>query len=311
MSRSLANRSAGFTLVELLVVITIIGILIALLLPAVQSAREAARRAACANNLKQIGLALQQYHAKTGRFPPAGVTQPKNHSWVPFVLPYVEQQALFDQYHWNRNWSHASNQKTINVHLALWRCASAPGPTPRVDDIGDGKTAAAGDYSIPTWFSANLTSTGLVPRAHKRLGAMTSGSAIPLALVRDGASNTLMVTEDAGRPEFWTSRGIGPRRLDLNCGNFSISGGRVLGAGWADHRNAIPIHGFSRDGLRCPGPCAINCTNNNETFGFHPGGVNAVFADGSVHFLNEAMPIRTYAALVTREGREVIDQSEL
>ena len=311
MSRSTSGRAAGFTLVELLVVITIIGILISLLLPAVQAAREAARRAACANNLKQIGLALQNYQSQIGGFPPANVGSPARHSWVPFVLPYLEQEALYNLYRWDRHWDDPDNQQAVNVHLAVVRCASAPGGSSRLDNLGDGKTAATADYSVPAWFSATLEELGLVPPTQKRLGAMSSGCTTPMALLRDGSSNTLLVTEDAGRPEFWTGKGIGPETVQLSCGNFSVTDGRVLGAGWADNRIIIPLHGFTPDGLSCPGPCAINCTNNNEAFSFHPGGVNAVFADGSVHFLNQSIPIRLYAALITRDGKEVIDASEL
>src|SRR5438552_10376719 len=100
-------RQPGFTLVELLVVIAIIGVLVALLLPAVQAAREAARRMQCGNQIKQLGLALHNHHDSMGLFPaaddqfvgPAGATL--THSWVPRILPYIEQQALLERYRWD------------------------------------------------------------------------------------------------------------------------------------------------------------------------------------------------------------------
>jgi prepilin-type processing-associated H-X9-DG protein len=89
-------------------------------------------------------------------------------------------------------------------------------------------------------------------------------------------------------------------------GNYTVVNGRVRGAGWADTSMAIPMHGFLPDGSDTPGPCGINCTNNNETFAFHRGGVNAVFADGGVRFLSENMPMAVFAAMITRDGGEVV-----
>ena len=102
-SCALRRPPSAFTLVELLVVITIIGILIALLLPAVQAAREAARRMQCANNLKQVGVALLNYEHACGTFPPGGLTLPSScgHSWWVRILPYVEQENIFDQFEQN------------------------------------------------------------------------------------------------------------------------------------------------------------------------------------------------------------------
>jgi prepilin-type processing-associated H-X9-DG protein len=293
------------------VVITIIGILMALLLPAVQSVRESARRVTCKNNLKQIALALTNYQTKLERFPPSKITKPKNHSWVPFILPYIEQQGMYDQYRWDVNWANQANQDIVNLQIEVLCCPSAPSPGRRIDHIGGGKTAATSDFSMPTGYSGNLISTGLVPSVPKRLAVMSANRSIPMALVRDGASNTLIVTEDGGRPEHWTRLGMGPRRLNLNCGNLDVSGGRVLGGAWASHRIGIPLHGFTADGLSCPGPCPINCTNNNEAFSFHPAGINASFADGSVHFLDDDIDIQVYAALITREGDEPIDATDL
>src|SRR5438270_413605 len=142
----LKNRSpAGFTLIELLVVIAIIGVLIALLLPAVQKVREAANRMQCTNNLKQLGLAMHSFENTRGGFPPCRVTggtafpelptaNPANqHSWAPFMLPYLEQQALYQQYNFKVAFENnttatggITNYQVIQHDIKVFLCPSAP-----------------------------------------------------------------------------------------------------------------------------------------------------------------------------------------
>ena len=137
----------GFTLVELLVVIAIIGVLVALLLPAVQSARESARRMQCSNTVKQIGLAMHNFHDVNLCLPPGGVATstgptvahtkfsiPLNviHGWGVFFYPYMEQKSLSDQYQWNQNWHHASNLQVQKTFVNGLICPSSPEPK-RID----------------------------------------------------------------------------------------------------------------------------------------------------------------------------------
>src|SRR5262249_33728720 len=136
MFRVPSRRPSGFTLIELLVVIAIIGVLIALLLPAVQKVREAANRIQCANNLKQIGRAFHQSYDSYGHFPPGNTDTPANHTWSVFLLPYLEQENLYKQYQWDKNWKHVNNQKVVNTRLKVMQCPSTPDPD-RIDTLPD------------------------------------------------------------------------------------------------------------------------------------------------------------------------------
>ncbi|MEO1973198.1 MAG: DUF1559 domain-containing protein [Pirellulaceae bacterium] len=303
------NRRA-FTLVELLVVIAIIGVLVALLLPAVQAAREAARRTSCMNNLKQLGIAIQNYHDSTGKLPLQNLANPAK-GWGYFLLPFIEHQTLSDRYESELAWTHIRNQPAITTFVDTYMCASAPGHRGgRMDNIGRGRKAAASDYAPPGSVSLAPIRAGLIFPAPGNTG----GSIVPrgnlnlkLRDLIDGTSTTIGYVEDSGRPQHWiVGRKRGPSNSPPGGGNLSVRRGRVRGAGWADTAAGIPLHGFTKNGRRAPGPCPINCTNNNEAFSFHPGGVQAAMCDGSVQFLHQNMSMNVYAALITRAGTEPI-----
>src|SRR5258708_1440316 len=131
MTRTTNRHRAGFTLIELLVAIAIIALLVALLLPAVQQAREAARRAQCSNNLKQIGLALHNYEGVWGMFPTSTrpippQTGPKQATTFARILPFLEQGSLFQQYDFRVNWFDAPNPPLIRTQLPVFQCPSTP-----------------------------------------------------------------------------------------------------------------------------------------------------------------------------------------
>jgi prepilin-type N-terminal cleavage/methylation domain-containing protein/prepilin-type processing-associated H-X9-DG protein len=289
------NRRRGFTLVELLVVLAIIAVLLGLLLPAVQRVREAANRMKCANNLKQLGLALHGFaDDHDGRFPPVkvsgpvpqvGVYGPTNHGMGVFLLPFIEQQPLYEKYRWELNGGDPGNQAVAAHPLKIFQCPSAPAQD-RTMSITGGK-GACGDYAPTERVAPALASPG------RYQGVLEQNVLMPITAITDGTAFTILLTEDAGRPQWWLAGRPDPASV-------------VTGCGWTGFNNPLAIQGSADNGRVRPGPCALNCTNDGEVYSFHPGGANAVFADGHVQFLRAGMDIRTLAALVTRAGGEIV-----
>jgi prepilin-type N-terminal cleavage/methylation domain-containing protein len=246
------RKRRGFTLIEFLVVIAIIAILIGLLLPAVQKVREAASRMQCANNLKQLGLALHNFHDANGKFPPGQVQGPypearvywkANHGWAPFILPWIEQQSLYDQYHWEVSAGKALNLPVLSTQLKIFQCPSAEAD--RFYTAGPSGSGACGDYA-PTWYVAPALATG------DCRGGLAPNTMTRLTDIQDGASNTILLTEDAGRPRLWRAGRPGPDQT-------------VEGGSWAAVNSGIILQGSTPDGTMRPGPCGINRTNEKCT----------------------------------------------
>jgi prepilin-type N-terminal cleavage/methylation domain-containing protein/prepilin-type processing-associated H-X9-DG protein len=313
------KRRPGFTLIELLVVIAIIAILIGLLLPAVQKVREAANRMACSNNLKNLGLALRNYESAHLRFPPSGVdgpfpeadvTTPTRHGWGTFILPFIEQESLAIRYRLDRGHSAPENQSVAATQLRIFQCPSTAERN-RFMTFGswaaNGTRGACTDYAPICGVSPELAVMGLIDQIGLGLyeGVMPINRMVRLDEIIDGLSNTILVTECGGRPRHWRVGQKGPEPTPAH---------HVGGGPWTGHANGLEIRGSPFDGgslvvtqtLGVPGPCALNCTNNFQVYSFHTGGANAVFADGSVHFLKAGMSIRVLAGLATRAGGEVV-----
>jgi len=322
MLKSLTTSARrGFTLLELLVVIAIIAVLIALLLPAVQKVREAANRMACANNLRQLGLACHSYHDVHKKLPPGAVgpfaalpqfAGLKSHGLGTYLLPYVEQEALYRKYFWEVSWSDPPNQPVVNTPLRIWQCPSAEANriqdgslitvTPPPGILFNG-TAACGDYAGMSRVDAELARRGLIdppsgPRDEQGYyeGVFRVNHTTRLADIQDGASNTIMMAECAGRPQLWHGRKPVP--------NVWLTGGP-----WAS-RSLLWGRGATGDGTAFYGTCAINCTNDREVYSFHPGGANVVFADGHLQFLGANIDIRVFARLATRAGGEIVSDGD-
>ncbi len=305
-------RYRGFTLVELLVVIAIIGVLVALLLPAVQSAREAARRMRCQNNLKQIGLASHSFHDVTLEMPKA-VHPETGMSWHVFILPYIEQQALFNQFDTTTvNYSHGGSNRN-DPHglqiIAAYQCTScplkrqpmnAPNHTNGPSDLIPANTGQPA--AIPHYYGVNGprgTNYPVGTATHEGVPAATSGifqrdSKVRMAMITDGTSNTMMVAEMS-----WIAPVYGTRYRTWVRGAEEYTGvqaGRP--AFYVSGRNVTnPINAIQRSNLISP--------YNDMPFGsLHSGGMNGCFADGSVRFVNQNLSMATYRAIASRDQGE-------
>jgi prepilin-type N-terminal cleavage/methylation domain-containing protein/prepilin-type processing-associated H-X9-DG protein len=293
MRRIQARRPAGFTLIELLVVIAIIAVLIGLLVPAVQKVREAANRTQCQDNLRQLGLALHNYHGAHNGFPPARLTKASGitHSWVPMILPYIEQQALYDRYDFTVNFTQPPNDAGVNqTPLQLLLCPSAP-----AGRVGTNNRAVLDYAPTVSIVRPNPFVQQLPPADATWLGVMGYNVTRRITQVTDGTSHTILIAEDAGRDQAWV---LG--RL------VSGTAPRSLNGAWADSNHLINVEGYNPATDTVPGPCAVNCINEEEIYSFHPGGANILLTDGAVRLLKDSVDINLVVALITRQGGEVI-----
>ncbi|MFK8112508.1 MAG: DUF1559 domain-containing protein [Rubripirellula sp.] len=193
-NRIRSGFNAAFTLVELLVVIAIIGIMIGLLLPAVQAVREAARRMQCQNNLRQIGLALHNYHGAFRKFPPGGIAvRPevpggKQFAWSAFVLPFLDETAVYGKVNFHYAFDHLINVEAAATPIETYLCPS----TSRLSPLNRGRGAS--DYG--GIYGERIVSTNDPPR-----GVMIHDQAIRFRDITDGTARTLMISEDANFPD--------------------------------------------------------------------------------------------------------------
>ena len=290
---------AGFTLVELLVVIAIIGILVALLLPAVQSAREAARRVQCSNQVRQLALAIHNFENHTGAFPSSSTGSPGRFSFLAQILPHMEQTNVYDHIDLDQAWYAPVNLERLkqipieNFKCPSWiktqmiavdnsnivedsllathyfavmgpkiECPSRPRHIYQVGPSPDGGDCRGGGYSFD--------------------GIMYIRSETTAATIRDGLSNTLLIGELA-----WSEQ---PTRW-WPVGNSN-------GHGWSyGGRNVM--HGINSLDI-------FVAKNNDQSFGsVHPGGCHFALADASVHFVSESIDLEIYKQLASRDGGEV------
>ena len=329
----------GFTLVELLVVIVIIGILVALLIPAVQAAREAGRRITCANHMKQFALAVASYAtAHDDRLPPTAMAffgssgrrpLPKgrwkckswepsqSHGWRIAVLPFLEEQSLYDHFDFSRGVVTEPNLSAISQVLPVYQCPSTPGyPRSFVqafvnsDHISkplEGVTVGAWDYGVPgqtwqqfedgkreghvpAWFGLKHFDRNASYESVNCLTELSHGRGAKLVWVTDGLSKTTLAHEVAYRPNTFDREGV-KAWVDGSVQNIGNTELRSFGAGWAQ------IFSIEPHATR-----PINSTNHASRFSFHPGGANNAFLDSSVRFLDESTDILVLRDLVSRDA---------
>jgi prepilin-type N-terminal cleavage/methylation domain-containing protein/prepilin-type processing-associated H-X9-DG protein len=328
-----ARTRSAFTLIELLVVIAIIGILIALLLPAVQKIREAAARIQCQNNLKQLGLAMHNFHDAQGGFPPARwdvpnypgfaalkVAAPPRISWVPFIMPYIEQDNLQRTYHLDRAFQDPLNDGVAPYtganagpnqnRIKILVCPSSPSNRTVANNRGFTDYGATSQIARPNPFVTAYGAPGRLPPADPTWdGILGLNVRRRVTEVGDGTSNTMMLAEDAGQNQWW----IMGKFVGVQPPNYNIGGEAGAWCNPGTHLNIAGINpanvGTTKPLL--PGDCAVNCANANEIYSFHTGGANVLFGDGSVHMLRAQTSINIVIPLLTRSGGEVLPSDAL
>ncbi|GIW98618.1 MAG: prepilin-type N-terminal cleavage/methylation domain-containing protein [Pirellulaceae bacterium] len=294
---------AGFTLVELLVVIAIIGILVGLLLPAVQSAREAARRMSCQNNLKQMGLALHNYHDTYKSLPPGwadwyGVWNPPLHSAHANVamLPYLEQTNLAAQYDFNVAWDHINNQPLLTLMPPVYACPSAPGAG---DAAPDGYQTSDYAYvrSASDWNAHQGREHAMFEINHFR----------KFRDVIDGLSNTILQYESAGRTQSYVYGQVTTPPSWWN-GAYRAWTGNFNASWFYPAHFTLDPNGGEPSVNWFVGSEIINTHNWNAPYSFHVGGIQISLGDGSVRFLAENVDVEIINTITSINGGEVLGE---
>ena len=313
-------RPRAFTLIELLVVIAIIAVLIALLLPAVQQAREAARRTQCKNNLKQIGLALHNYHDTYLSFPASiiwiggfvptgnmsGNEQFMGPSWLVGLLPYIDQAPLYNRANFNVGLTNGANAQLVSAHLPALTCPSdsfavAGNKCTRFGNGGWGR----GNYGASGYGDAGSVLMRAVPVSDR--GIMGYNGWNSMAACTDGSSNTvasweiragLVATDPRGT---WANGRCGGGTL-MYCLNRGFNGGTTTtgdcyGINEGTHNDGDDVWGCNQDT-----PQGMGCWGNGDgqagPKSLHVGGVHALMTDGAVRFISQNLDGRTMRNLI-------------
>ena len=326
----------GFTPIELLVVIAV---LVAVLIPAAQSARQAASRAQCLNNLKQIGLALHNYHEAHNSFPPGFITHadaemaagtpaafpggpsencrptkpvdvqtygPPGWAWGSLILPQLEQSSLYTQINFGQTVVDYDNDTVNHIRVNAFVCPSdAADPTFTVVDP-NGKVATVPQV-MPLSNYVGVFGTGSIPEVPLTSdGVFGRNTKVGVVDIRDGTGQTLAVGERSGRLGYatWTARVPGGYLFPTPT--LQAGGPRTPALGVPSCAMVLAPVGIA-DGPRGPN----NGKRHPEDFGsLHPGGVNFLYADGSVRFLKNAVSHRVFLSLATRDGGEVVSDDQ-
>jgi prepilin-type N-terminal cleavage/methylation domain-containing protein/prepilin-type processing-associated H-X9-DG protein len=316
----------GFTLIELLVVIAIIAVLIALLLPAVQAAREAARRAQCVNNLKQLGLMMQNYHDVQGSFiyggresmtqaaPAGGCTANwyDDMSWYFGVLPYVEQATIFNAVNFNQIISGVANSTARDAKVQTFGCPSSGLQTDEFPNVCWSRIRC--NYAV-NFGNTNLGQTSKVGPNGVTVNFLTApftlGKVYSLPSLTDGTSNTMMFSEVISPED--SAGWDGPiAETQIAIGGMSFETWYTPNARTPDEvvRQCPPANGLNGIyGCKIIGGVGNEAQQVFIARSSHSGGVNVGFCDGSVRFVKDSVASATWRALSTSQGGEVLDAS--
>jgi prepilin-type N-terminal cleavage/methylation domain-containing protein len=291
------RRHRGFTLIELLVVIAIIAVLVSILLPAVQQAREAARKAQCQSNLKQIGIAMHNYESRDGFLPPTSIKKGFATIASAFVvmLPLVDQTALYHQYNFDQAYNHVSNAPVANMTVPVYTCPTMtlrrPVPLAVCNEVG-----APGSYMVCEGDRQNAADgRGLFPLLSPN-NFLTINRLVRFADVTDGLSNTIAAGEASYDYPLvkWTSCTGNPALVGTNRWGYAQWapgwGGRSIG------NTGKRLNDFTISSV-------LSMTGFSSS---HTGGGQFLFGDGTVRFLSDNIDFTLYKALSIRDGRELV-----
>lgn len=303
----------GFTLIELLVVIAIIAILVALLLPAVQQAREAARRSTCKNNLKQLGIAMHNYHDTYRQFPMGAMglaisnSDENNMGWPVYILPFVEQGPLYDQFNFNLKYNVGSNTALRDNAIQPYFCPSARSRDKKPSTASEGWTmhyygVAGPKGTIPPQFGTGTFAingnSGSANGGFAQTGILQLNGDNNFGDIGDGTSNTLLLGEISGKAlsggvntnhyRAWTqgASGLDGGAANYACKNIAYQINQHVG-----YQNSSSIW-----------------FNDVPFSSRHRGGAQFCMGDGGVRFLSENIDFATYQGLATRDSGEALGE---
>ncbi len=312
-----STRKPGFTLIELLVVIAIIAILIGLLLPAVEKVREAAARMKCSNNLKQLGLAIHNYHDTNNQFPP-GWDFATSWGALALVLPYIEQDNIAKSLDFTKPISDPANQPYTLFPLSLYKCPSdKENPSP---SLGGSTNYHTNNGNQPIFVIARGLNANEKPN-----GVFYTGSkGITFASVTDGTSNTAFASErvlgdgNMGQVSPLEDTFNGPNGapglpatadqaatwcMSVDVTNPSNQFPIFMGAPWAHGQHSYQ-HILTPNNRSCGWLASLRASMTPSSR--HPNGVNLLLGDGSVRFVPNSIDLATWRALGSRDGGEVV-----
>lgn len=310
----MSRRRRGFTLIELLVVIAIIAILVSLLLPAVQQAREAARRTQCRNNLKQVGLAMHNYHDAHGCFPFGQLDSPNGYSAISQMLPYFDQVNVYDLINFSVPYNNPANQVPFMTEIPLLRCPSDVSLA--LSNVGGTINYMANKGNGIVWGDPTGPNLGMPAQN----GVFYYHSRVRMADIIDGSSNTAAFSErllaDGNNavvspiedvffsPQFPST----PDEAILMCNQVDITNlanqfPLFMGAPWI-HGQHTYLHANVPNTRSCGFFIALRATMPPSSR--HPGGVHLLLADGSARFVSQSINLGTWRGLGSRNGKEVL-----